>query len=278
VTAVPAPALKWPGAKWNLAEWICGHLPPREVYVEPFFGSGAVFFTKPAAKFETINDLDEQVVNLFRVIRQQPQELARLIAFTPWARAEYEAACRPPTGNALEDAWALIVRSHQAFSATMTRQTGWRNDTAAGRNTPCPATWRQLPERILATADRLANAHIENRPALELIARSGRPEVLLYVDPPYMPDARSPRLYPHEMTASDHSSLLAALEVHPGPIVLSGYTHPLYDSALAHWRRIERTAFAEGGRERTEVLWLNPVCARRLERAHDQARLLEVPA
>ena len=83
------PVLKYAGAKWRIADWIGGFLPPHEIYLEPFFGSGAVFFRKAPARLETINDIDENVVNLFRVLREQPEQLAALIELTPWARDEY---------------------------------------------------------------------------------------------------------------------------------------------------------------------------------------------
>lgn len=68
-------ALKYPGAKNRIAGWICGNIPAHDVYLEPFFGSGAVFFNKQPAKIETINDLDDNVVNYFKVIREKSDEL-----------------------------------------------------------------------------------------------------------------------------------------------------------------------------------------------------------
>ena len=83
------PVLKYAGAKWRLADWIIEHFPQHEIYLEPFFGSGAVFFRKAPARLETINDIDGSVVNLFRVLREQPEQLAAMIELTPWARDEY---------------------------------------------------------------------------------------------------------------------------------------------------------------------------------------------
>lgn len=72
----PAPILKYPGAKWSIADWILEFIPEHDVYLEPFFGSGAVFFNKRPVRIETINDIDGDVVNLFRVIRTRAEELA----------------------------------------------------------------------------------------------------------------------------------------------------------------------------------------------------------
>ena len=61
--------LKYPGAKWRIADWIISYFPNHKVYLEPFFRSGAVFFKKTPAYIETINDRDGDIVNLFRVCR-----------------------------------------------------------------------------------------------------------------------------------------------------------------------------------------------------------------
>lgn len=262
--------LKYPGAKWNLADWIISHMPAHKVYLEPFFGSGAIFFNKHPVKFETINDLDGDVINLFRVIRERKAELAEAIRWTPWARKEYtdiipalgtmDAIIR--TGDPVEDARRFLVRMHMGFGSKTSDRTGWRNDiNGAGRGSSNPRVWKGLPAKILAAADRLLDAQIECQPAIPLIERYRRPEVFIYADPPYVLSTRSKRIYAHEMSEQDHIELLAALDAHPGPVLLSGYECPLYDERLKHWERRTCRAIAEGGRERQEVLWINPVAA-----------------
>nr|WP_282433496.1 DNA adenine methylase [Desulfosporosinus sp. OT] len=103
---------------------------------------------------------------------------------------------------------------------------------------------------------------MECRPAVEVIRRYGYPDVLIYADPPYPLSTRHNRMYKHEMTNQDHIELLETLDSHPGPVLLSGYACELYDSRLTHWTRKTFKAFAEGGREREEVLWINPVAAK----------------
>lgn len=95
--------LKYPGAKWRIADWIISHFPPHKVYLEPFFGSGACFFNKVPAYIETINDLDGDIVNLFKVCREHPQELAQLINLTPFARDEFQN-CYERSNNPIEQA------------------------------------------------------------------------------------------------------------------------------------------------------------------------------
>lgn len=142
------PVLKYAGAKWRLAGWITEQLPPHEIYLEPFFGSGAVFFRKSAARLETINDVDGNVVNLFRVLREKPEQLAALIECTPWARDEYYASYEQ-TGNDVEDARRFLVRCWQAFGTMTAARTGWRH-SATGRSPVMPQQWNSLPERLAA--------------------------------------------------------------------------------------------------------------------------------
>jgi DNA adenine methylase len=258
----PRPVVKYPGSKWMLAQWIVSQFPSHTTYVEPYFGSGAVFFTKAPAEYEVINDLDEQVVNLFRVIRQRGRQLAELVEMTPYARTEYYESYQQ-TGRPLEDARRFLVRCWMAHGVKTSDKTGWMNrgPKVGGTTT---AKWNKLPERLLAVVERLKNTEIECIPALDLISRFKEAEnCLLYVDPPYVLSTRSKRMYKHEMTNADHLALLDALDAHAGPVVLSGYAHPLYDDRLSHWQRLTCGAIAEKGQMRTECLWLNAKVQRR---------------
>jgi DNA adenine methylase len=257
------PCLRYPGSKWRMASWIAAHLPAHTTYVEPFFGSGAVFFRKPPSRVETINDIDGRVVNLFRVIRDHTEALCDLVSLTPWARDEYEASYAVAV-DPVEDARRFLVRCWQAHGSRLNCRSGWRFDDRAGGDQLVASRWQRLPGRVRATAARLRDAQIENRPALELIAGFRRPGALLYCDPPYLPEARNGKFYAHEMTRDEHVTLLDLLGRHPGPALVSGYASALYDDALREWRCVARTAGIEGGQSRTERLWINPVACGRL--------------
>jgi DNA adenine methylase len=258
-----APVLKYPGAKWSLASWIIEHMPPHTTYLEPFFGSGAVFFNKRPSKVETINDIDGNVVNLFRVIRERPEELARLIEFTPWARDEYYASYEQ-TGDPLEGARRFLVRCWQAHGTRLGNRTGWRHNIQ-GPNGGLNG-WNNLPKSIIKIAKRFDGVQIESQPAVEIIGRHNFENVLIYADPPYVWETRTDRdrgrkMYHHEMTDQEHIELLDALDAHSGPVLLSGYACPLYDERLSKWDRHSCKAQAECGQTRIEVLWLNQVAA-----------------
>lgn len=252
--------LHYPGSKWSMSNWIISHMPQHETYLEPFFGSGAVFFNKAPSKIETINDIDSSVVNLFKVIRDHPNQLAKDIYFTPLSREEYYSSYDFETGNEIEDARRFLVRCWQAIGAKTSDRTGWRS-LISSNGPDTKKEWGKLPEKILLVAKRLKDAQIEHQPAVKLLERYNRKEVLVYADPPYIIETRTKRHYKYEMTIEDHIELLEVLDAHSGPVILSGYAHHVYDDRLKHWYRETLSVSAEAGAKRQEVLWINEAAA-----------------
>lgn len=255
------PVLRYHGAKWRIASWVIENLPPHKHYLEPFFGSGAVFFCKEPAPIETINDIDGRVVNFFRVLRERPDELIQALALTPWSRRECEEGGEP-SSDPLEDARRFAVRCWQARASRIIGSSGWQHRIAGGY--PDVALWAKLPDRLRAVTARLARAQIECRPAVDVIAQYNHRDVLIYADPPYLLGLRG-RAYTHEMTDEDHVRLLEVLMQHKGPVVLSGYRSELYMDTLKGWQHKTRETIALMGARRTEVLWLNPLAVKMLE-------------
>jgi DNA adenine methylase len=258
------PILKYPGAKWRIAPWIVSHFPTHEHYLEPYCGSAAVFFTKEKALHEVLNDTNGAIVNLFQVLRdpEQARRLAEWVNLTPWAEAEYNQFENDyeSSSDPVENARRFLVRSWQAHGGTIHQVSGWRHNGLHGNTHPV-RLWRKLPERLLAVVDRLKEAEIRNRPALEMIAYYNDPGCLIYADPPYVLSTRARKYYRQEMTDAEHRELLEALEKHTGPVLLSGYSHSLYEERLTHWQQVHIQAPTEHGNVRTEVLWLNPRAA-----------------
>ncbi|MEG8177487.1 DNA adenine methylase [Nocardia terpenica] len=257
------PPMAYYGGKTTIAARIAGMLPEHGHYVEPFAGSLAVLLAKPAARMETVNDIDGDLMTFWRILRDRPVELARVCALTPHSRAEHDASHGDLSGlDELERARRVWVRITQGRTGTL-RRTGWRYYIdPAGSSVSMPRYLAGYLERMLPAAERLAAVSLESRPALELIAAYGRHRsALLYVDPPYLGSTRD-RNYRHEMGGDrDHRELAAALHACQATVVLSGYPSDLYDRDLyRHWYRYELAAFTTqgGGRhQRTEVLWSN---------------------
>lgn len=263
------PILRYPGGKARIAPWIVEHLPPHACYVEPFAGGASVLMAKPRSDVEVLNDLDGRIVNLFRVIREQPDALIRAIALTPYARSEYDAS-DDVAGDSVEDARRFLCRVWMAHAGRLAEKPGFRCGFAGSKTShrgSIARVWTTLPDRLAAVCERISEVLIECRPALRVIADWCRDDVVLYLDPPYLWETRDRtggsrgRHYTHEMTDQDHVELLQAIQRHPGPVVISGYRSPLYDEHLADWRRVEIKTRAYRQAERTEVLWMNPVAA-----------------
>lgn len=272
------PPLRYHGGKFRMARHILRHFPPHRTYVEPCGGGAGLLLAKPTPGpgcTEVYNDADGSLVAFFRVLRDpaQRRRLQDLLAWTPFARAEFEAAYEP-TDDDVEAARRLLIRSHQGFgsaAATREHRTGWRGGAVRSRTAPVD-DWRRIGEVLEAAGQRLRHTYIEGpMDAAECIARHAhRAEALVYLDPPYVMEARNAEsaCYAFEMDEAGHRRLAAAAHEAAGRgahVVVSGYASELYDRDLyADWPRVEFAARANGRAgtvERTEVLWLSPSAA-----------------
>lgn len=269
---VTAPALRYHGAKFRLAAWVMQFFPPHICYVEPFGGAAGVLLQKPRAYAEVYNDLDGEVVNFFRVVRDRETrfQLLDALVMTPYAREEFESAW-DETSDHVERARRLCIRAQMGFgSAGATKGiTGFRIDTKREYGT-AQQLWAQYPDGLAAVGERFTSVLIENRPAIDVMRQHDAPTTLHFVDPPYVLDTRNSgnRTYRHEMSDADHIQLLETLLELEGMVVLSGYPSDLYDERLSSWKVCSTTARISAGRGtalRQEVVWINPACAGALE-------------
>lgn len=247
--------LKYPGGKWRIADWIISYFPEHKVYCEPFFGSGAVFFNKQPCYIETINDMNGDIVNLFRVCRDYPEELAKAINLTPFARDEF-ISCNTPSDNPIEQARRTIVRYHQSFGTSNSSKNSWRNVQTYG-GPRCATMWNYLPDAVVECCERLKDAQIENIDALTLIERYNNKDTLIYLDPPYLRSLRKSNMYKCEMSDEQHIEMLRLIKKSKSKIILSGYDNDLYNSELFNWVTAEKETTAQMGLHRTEKLWMN---------------------
>lgn len=280
------PVLRYHGGKWMLAPWILEHFPPHRVYTEAFGGAASLLIRKTRARLvEVYNDMDGQIVSLFRVLRDPvtAAKLREVLQATPFARDEfslsYEASDDP-----IEQARRTVVRSFFGFGSDSASgaTTGFRAN--GNRQSAHPARdWGNYPDAVQAFTERLKGVVIENRPGLEIILQHDGPEALHYCDPPYVNATRSEytlrtgKGYRHEMNDDDHRRLAEVLHGAAGMVVLSGYRSALYDELYGDWEVRTKRAIADGGphapaQERTEVLWLNTACTEALHR--QQPRLI----
>lgn len=260
--------MRYHGAKHVLAPWVIGHFPWHRCYVEPFGGSAAVLMAKDRSHAEVYNDIDDEVVNVFRILRDPylAGKLTQLLELTPFSRTEFKASYEE-TGDPIEQARRTLLRAMAGFgsaSVCKAHKTGFRSNSTRSGTTPAH-DWRNYPARIPEFVDRLRGVVIENKDAIEVMQQHDGGSTLHYVDPPYAWSTRRAGSgtwsdsYRHEMTDPQHLELLRSLKKLTGMVVLSGYRCEMYDESLGDWTRFDRAAHADGARDRVESLWLNPV-------------------
>jgi DNA adenine methylase len=270
------PMLRYFGGKWRLAPWIVQQFPAHRVYVEPFGGAASVLLLKPRASAEIYNDLDGEIVNLFRVVRDAGPELLRVIELTPYARDEFDASFET-SSDPIEQARRTLIRSYMGFGGNLTRpnqdqstqRTGFRvcSKLGDGRTKNPGQDWRNWPEGLPSLIDRLRGVIVEQREACAVMADYDSPETLHYVDPPYVHSTRGQtngggsarRGYRFEMDDAQHRELAVMLAGLAGAVVVSGYDCELYRELYAGWARLDCITHADGARARTEVLWLRNI-------------------
>jgi DNA adenine methylase len=281
MTTTPTrPVMRYHGGKWRLGPWILAYFPAHRVYVEPYGGAASVLMQKPPAESEIYNDLDDEVVNVFKVLRDPvaAQVLCEQLQLTPFARLEFELAYEP-SEEPIERARRTIIRAFMGFgsaSFNSAHATGFRVYVGTNRQRRPHQDWTSYPPQVAAFASRLQGVIIESRPALDVILRHHGDDTLFYVDPPYVHETRGAvsgvrQKYRFEMDEADHIALADILRTCKGMVVLSGYACGLYDQGLyAGWERHEKLTMADGANPRTEVIWLNPACSAGLRRTQDK--------
>lgn len=264
--------LRYHGGKGRLAAQLVKMLAPHTVYIEPFGGAAAVLLEKAPSEFEVYNDLNGDLVNFFRILRDRPEDLVRAIELTPYAREEYALSGIASTDE-LERARRFAVMSWMTLGGSEGRfrsETDWRRllHQKEGGHAPPPIEWQNLAGRLWGCAQRLRRVQIDNRPAVEILEKYAASNAVAYVDPPYMTATRSgPKRYALEMDEADHRELLEVLNQVDCALVVSTYDNELYARELTKTRGWSRHAFTvtlqstKAGRgqkrhERTEVAFV----------------------
>lgn len=250
--------MRYPGGKKKLAPWIVSHFPAHRCYVEPFGGGASVLMQKPRSYVEVYNDIDGEIVNVFRVLRDHPGELTTALQLTPYAKDEFVQSYDPCPEKPIEWARRTLFRSRAGFGswAVSGRPTGFRADSRRAGTTPV-GDWARYPDYVPDFADRLRGVVIDNRTAAEVMADHDAPDTLFYVDPPYVKETRSSGKYRHDMTDEQQLELATQLHSLEGTVILSGYAGTLYDELYGEWKRVDRETWADGANARTESLWIS---------------------
>lgn len=271
-TAFVRAPFQYHGAKSTLAPEIIARFPSHLVYVEPFAGSAVVLLQKPPSYLEVYNDLNSDVVNFFRTLREQPDELIRLIKLTPYSHEECLLAQDnirhgvelPP----LERAREFYVAAGQTISGVRRYRSGWNRDTHANpqaRCTPKVDTWQNV-EHLYAVAARIRQVQIEHEDVFTVLSRYDAADALFYLDPPYLLGTRAHGKHYLEEAGGKtrqselefHKHLSDALHSLRGMALLSGYASPEYAEWFSDWRCDMFAIQDRSHRQRIECLWISP--------------------
>lgn len=270
------PVMRYHGGKWRLAPWIISHFPKHQIYVEPFGGAASVLLQKPKSYAEVYNDMDESIVNVFRMLRdpEKSKELLRLIELTPYSRSEFLESYEK-TNSIVENARRTIIRSFMGYSsdsATRKIKTGFRNNNRMSGEF-ASRDWANYPNGLIKIIDRLKVVLIENLPALEILKIYDTDKTLFYCDPPYLPETRflkeKTKCYNFEMTRDEHIELLETLKKVNGMVIISGYQSDLYDDYLKGWLKHKKNNYGQSGNSKgsklnTDVIWISPNTKKKL--------------
>jgi DNA adenine methylase len=271
MNAPTRPVLRYHGGKWILAPWIISHFPEHRVYVEPFGGAASVLLRKARSYAEVYNDMDGEIVNVFRMFRNQWSEIDRRLRATPFAREEFVQSYTS-TRDPIEQARRTIVRSFMGHGSPSASgyNVGFRANSNRSGTTPAH-DWANYPDAIHATIERFRGTVIECRDFQQVMEQHDGPETLHYCDPPYPAATRtSADGYRNEMTDDDHRRFAEVARSMQGYVFVSGYRCELYDELFGDWRRVDYATHADGARDRVESLWLSPNVPQK------QAELFEV--
>ena len=256
-------AFPYYGGKSIHLNWLLPRLPMTQIYVEPFGGSAAVLLNRDKSKAEIYNDLSGTVVNFFRVLRDQREELIEKISLTLYSREELEAATRfIERGREYLERWPVewarcfFVTARQTY---MAGRDGW---VTAGMNSEKVRAWWSGIASLDRVYERFKGVQIECCDAMNLIKRFDKPEALMYQDPPYLLSTRvDTDSYDFEMTEEQHTELAEFNLQSKAKIAISGYESVLYTELYEDngWYRTDwdTRIGSDAHSHRTESLWSN---------------------
>ncbi|MFZ8859705.1 MAG: DNA adenine methylase [Thermocrinis sp.] len=270
------------GGKGNLIRKLLAYVPYHEYYLEVFGGSAALLFAKESVGAEVYNDIDGDLVNLFRVIRDHFDEFYRKVALTPYSREEYLFCSQSykECDDPIERARRFFVAIRQSFNGNP--GAGWRYSLKIKKRgfLASVSSWLSALEDLPYAYLRLIHVQIENLHWRECMEKYNDWEWagFFYLDPPYLPDTRrEPNVYKFEMSRKDHEELVEwLLTKAKTKVMLSGYDNDLYfELEKAGWKKVcfdvgchavgrtRRTGLlGEGatlkhGQRRRECIWIN---------------------
>lgn len=242
------PLIKLPNEKWPVRQWVVAQFPAgyeTMSYVEPFGGGANLLFCKNVSKIEIINDLDNEIINLFRAVRDEPHELIRRM---------HLYKCCPESFEKLEKKKQFDDYLDQAVHDLLLRKMSRHGLKKSFAKPSTPVAWKNGITAIQQYADRLKEVFVLQKPAFELMQTFDAEDVLLYVDPPYLHDTKTKELAISDMSVENHMEMNRILNAFKGKVVLSGVMSPLYKRLYKDWNIAKKKINTS---KETEIIWKN---------------------
>jgi len=269
------PLARYPGSKNRIAEWIISYFPGyHDTFILPYGGMTATLFKKARSGIEVINDLNDDIIHLFRTLRNHEDDLIHSIRYTPWSEKSLAEALEP-TDEPVERArrfFVLLWMSLQPYdkNPSFRRQYIYSRGRDGKNSMVAAAKLFMDIDYLHDISDRLRGVVIEHMEATDIIQMYDYSRALFYCDPPYVHSTRKRTVhYLHEMSVQHHTKLADVLNEISGMAIVSGYACDLYSALYEDngWERIDRLA-RTSGRDNVESVWLNPRVILELEEEH----------
>lgn len=220
-------AFNYFGGKFSWVEKLYSYFPEHVHFVDVFGGSFVVTLNKRPSRIETANDINGEVVNFFKVLRNSSDELIHLLELTPVSRDEFNESWTLERCSEVERARRFYVRIRQSFCGmgAQRKNKGWHLARRSGCGTgETVSRWHNGIEKLDAVVHRLTHVQIENKDFRKLIPQIDFKDAFFYCDPPYHREARcSYNDYKFEFTDKDHEDLANILNNISGKAMISGY-------------------------------------------------------
>ena len=282
--------LVWFGGKGVLARRIVSLFPSHHIYVEPFSGGASCLFAKHPSPVEVLNDVDGDIVNFFRVLRD-PHKFERfhqLAALTPYSREEFVRYRRDwrarwhsceECADDVERAYRWYVIARMSFAGEVGRSWGRSVGTSRLGMANAVAQWLSIVDMLPEIAERVRSVQVEHGDWLDVVQAYDGSDTLFYIDPPFVRSTRRGGKYRFEMDDADHGRLVEVLRSIEGKALVSGYRNDIYSVLEAQgWGRVDisMVCFAAGRTRRaglqgpgslsrrgtshfrTESVWISP--------------------
>jgi len=255
------PVIQYFGGKFKIAKWIISHFPEHRVYTEAFGGGANILLRKNKSDREVYNDLDSNIVNVFKVLRDKDMsnELKRRLYYTPYSRQDFNESHNDSEVDIIERVRHIFIKSYLGRghdAVTINKNKGFRSSTS-NKSPHYARNWSIIHKYINDFHERFKDVIIENRNAVDVLSKYDSIDTLHYIDPPYVHSTRSENNnYRFEMTDEDHINLYKSILNLSGNIIISGYESSLYNDLYRNWHKVSLKTYSDGFLPRNECLWM----------------------